>query len=117
MQPAEKYSKFAQELWDGFETISKHTAKELEFCKDVLKFFKKRVEIETEYSKSLSKLAQKTPVSPTGTLKRALEDVGIQTQNIATSNQNVQNLIQEKVVDSLGVLIKDMEKWKEAISE
>jgi hypothetical protein len=45
---------------DGFEGVAKHSANEISFCKDLLKFLKKRKEIEEEYAKSLGKLAQKT---------------------------------------------------------
>ncbi len=44
---------------DGFDSLSKHTANEIQFCKDILKFFKKKKDIEEEYGKALEKLAKK----------------------------------------------------------
>ena len=47
-------------MQDGFDMISRHTNNEIQFVKDVLKFFKKRKELEDEYAKNLAKLAQKS---------------------------------------------------------
>ena len=47
--------------------LSKHTNNEIQFVKDIIKFFKKRAEIEEEYAKNLSRLAQKAQyTSPHG---------------------------------------------------
>eukprot|EP01114_Cavostelium_apophysatum_P004807 TRINITY_DN1518_c0_g1_i1.p1 TRINITY_DN1518_c0_g1~~TRINITY_DN1518_c0_g1_i1.p1 ORF type:complete len:508 (+),score=166.94 TRINITY_DN1518_c0_g1_i1:1514-3037(+) len=114
-EKAEKSAKFATELWDGFDTISKHTANELQFCKDVHKFFKRRVEIEQEFAKSMSKLAQKNPLSPQGTLKRAWEDVLCHTQNVSNIHTNTATQITEKVTDSVAGLIKDVETTRKQL--
>lgn len=50
---------------DGFDALCKHTANEIQFCKDTLKFFKKRIEIEETYAKSLNKLSQKSEYAST----------------------------------------------------
>jgi mRNA-degrading endonuclease YafQ of YafQ-DinJ toxin-antitoxin module len=47
-------------MQDGFDALCKHTQQEIQFCKDLLKFFKKRAQIEDEYAKSLAKLTQKS---------------------------------------------------------
>jgi len=56
-------SKVANEMWDGFETLTKTSATDIQFCKDLMKFFKKRCELEEDYSKSLKKLAAKSDYS------------------------------------------------------
>ncbi|KCV69132.1 hypothetical protein H696_04547 [Fonticula alba] len=49
---------FAQSLTNRFDVVSNHTADTLEFTKEVVAFFKRRLAIEEEYSKSMYKLSQ-----------------------------------------------------------
>lgn len=62
-----QYTRFANELFGlyGLDLLSQTTTKELEFTKDVLKFMKKRIEIEEQYTKSLNQLVHKTKNSTT----------------------------------------------------
>jgi len=51
---------FANDLWNGFETVCKRTDEGLKACKEVATFFKKRSEIEGDYGKSLLSLCKTT---------------------------------------------------------
>jgi len=107
---SEKDSKFASELWDGFEIISKHTANEIQFCKDVWKFFKKRREIEEEYAKNLSKLGQKSQYTvPLGSLNHAWTEVLQRTQKVGAIHAATATQFGERVCDPVQSLIKDLE--------
>jgi len=111
-----RVGKFAVDLWDGFDMICRHTNNEIQFVKDVLKFFKKRKELEEEYAKNLAKLAQKSQYTiPLGTVCRGWEDLLTQTQNTAHIHTSVVNQLNEKVIESLTVLIKDLETTRKGL--
>ena len=63
----QEFTRFSTELFGlyGLDLLSQTATKELEFSKDVLKFIRKRAEIEEQYAKSLQQLVQKTKCSTT----------------------------------------------------
>jgi len=114
-----EYNKFSGDLWDGFEVLSKHSSNEIQFCKDMIKFFKKRREIEEEYSKNLEKLSKKIEyVTPHGSIASAWQAILSETTNSAALHANFVNQINEKVVESFQALVKELDaQRKQLVSE
>lgn len=113
--------------------MSKISSSESNFVKDSLKFFKKRVEIEETYAKSLQKLAQKSQYTLstyrlkknfsnfnyllflTSTLARAWEAVLKCNEAEAAIHNKLANGISSKVCDALSSLLKDIESQRKQV--
>eukprot|EP01117_Protostelium_nocturnum_P007581 TRINITY_DN2715_c0_g1_i2.p1 TRINITY_DN2715_c0_g1~~TRINITY_DN2715_c0_g1_i2.p1 ORF type:complete len:322 (+),score=85.84 TRINITY_DN2715_c0_g1_i2:49-1014(+) len=110
------YTKYATELWDGFDALSKHSEGEIVFCKDVVKFIKKRAKIEAEYAQKLEKLAEsKCESKPLGTLDKAWQGLIFHSKMEAEIHNTFNRCINEKVLESLTYLIKDTENTRKSL--
>ena len=55
---------FADDLYDKFDAVNRHTEEGLLWCRDVAKFLKQLSQIEEDYAKALNKLCGNLIASP-----------------------------------------------------
>jgi RhoGAP domain/Fes/CIP4, and EFC/F-BAR homology domain len=110
------YTKFATDLWDGFDAICKRAKLEVQFMRDLHRYFQKRLNIEKEYSQALAGLSQKHEYSaPGGTLEVAFENVLSHTAHEASLHSSIAASFAEKIVDPVAVMVKDMDQVRQRL--
>ncbi|KAN0011715.1 hypothetical protein ACTFIU_007281 [Dictyostelium citrinum] len=108
------------DLWDGYENVSKATEKGVLLLKDITKFFKKRIQSEDEYSKTLSKLVLKfEPMAPDGyigpRLKNTWDQIRLETLTHSNHHENICNNISTHIIEPIEGLIVDLEQKMKSI--
>ncbi|KAK5575930.1 hypothetical protein RB653_007065 [Dictyostelium firmibasis] len=108
------------DLWDGYENVSKATEKGVLLLKDITKFFKKRIQSEDEYSKTLSKLVLKfEPMAPDGyigpRLKNTWDQIKLETLTHSNHHENICNNISTHIIEPIEGLIVDLEQKMKSI--
>ncbi|KAF2071641.1 hypothetical protein CYY_007049 [Polysphondylium violaceum] len=108
------------DLWDGYDVVTKSSEKGVLLLKDVIRFFKKRIMSEDEYSKSLSKLVLKfEPQAPDGfvgaRLKNTWDQIRLETLTHSNYHETICTNIQTHIIEPIEGLIVDLEQKLKAI--
>ncbi|KYQ94173.1 RhoGAP domain-containing protein [Tieghemostelium lacteum] len=103
------------DLWDGYEIVTKASEKGVLLLKDILKFFKKRIQSEDEYAKSLSKLVLKFEPSVMdgyvgSKVKNAWDQIRLESLNHSSYHENICQNIQTQICEPIEGLIVDLEQ-------
>eukprot|EP00004_Rigifila_ramosa_P012373 TRINITY_DN2677_c0_g1_i4.p1 TRINITY_DN2677_c0_g1~~TRINITY_DN2677_c0_g1_i4.p1 ORF type:complete len:475 (+),score=128.94 TRINITY_DN2677_c0_g1_i4:1140-2564(+) len=120
---------YGETLWDGFAKVAKRSDETMEICHDMVAYFKRRVQIETEYSKQLVALA-KSESGPSaggmfksanvagkekGTLQQAWIGVQFEMEKFAKAHSDLAAHITSEIIDPLSGFIKEKEAWKKTL--
>jgi len=122
--------KFSTDLWDGFPLVVRKTECGLQSCKDMMAFYRKRAQIEEEYSKALVKLCVSATsekrmifkgrgtgsiIGESPSILHGWESVIASTERAAKLHAETAKKFNEDCAEPVSSFIKDMEKQREKV--